>query len=430
METIFIYLLLSFSFVTLNDMWGQLDFTYLLPRGEAYDFFFVVALIVGGILLVSRYRIIKITNDIKVMVGAFGCIVLYCMLNGIYCVVSGTQGIVATALVLREVLYLGVVAIFLVGKYNPKRAVQLLTILDCIGCVIAIAEVVVGPVSPLRVNGKYEVGVSYWRSYSDVPMLAFFLCPLLIYGLGAGQYLFGKWIDCILLLLLVTTKILKMSRVSIFALIVVCGIAFLLCKGKDWKSIVKQLLWMMGLGVLGIGMIAIVMPELFVRFKDGIMGVLHLEGASNISADTMSYRWATMRARWNYLLKHQRMLWGMGPLHNDLPIDLEDNYNWINNDVVAPDITYGAMLLRYGVIGGVVFVGNLLAISVMAWKNTNIVMKSFGLFILASLIEGITSHSSLAFGAFLKIGILFGIAWKSVSVVDQNGEKIYEGGTH
>lgn len=430
LETIFIYLITAFFFVTLNDMWGQLDFTYLLSRGEMYDFFFIIAVVVGGILFLRRDQTIKITKTIKFITALLGGIVLYCVGNGIYCIVSETQGILRTALVLREVLYLSVAILFIVGNYDYKCALRLMTILDCIGCFIAIVEIIVGPVSPLRVNGKYEIGVSYWRSYSDVPTLAFFLCPLLIYGLGAGKYLFGKWTDCMILLLLVITKLLKMSRISIFSLLVVCAIAFIFCKGKEWRTIIRQVLWMTGMGVLGAGMIAMVTPELFIRFKDGIIGVLHLEGASNSTAETMSYRWVTMQARWNYLCEHHRVFWGMGPLHNDLVIDLKDSYNWINNGVVAPDITYGALLLRYGVAGMIVFISNLLATVIIAWKNTNIVMKSFGLFILASLIEGLSSNSSLAFGAFLKIGILFGIAWKSISQEEQNGEKISEGSTH
>lgn len=418
METIFIYLIIALSFVTLNDMWGQLDFTYLLSRGEMYDFFFVIAVVAGGVLFLRRHQTIKMTKSIKLIMVLFGGIALYCVGNGIYCIVSGIQGGFKTVLVLREVLYLSVAILFVVGNYDYKCALRLMTILDCIGCFIAIVEIIVGPMSPLRVNGKYEIGVSYWRSYSDVPTLAFFLCPLLIYGLGVGKYLFGKWTDCMILSLLVITKILKMSRISIFSLLVVCAIAFIFCKGKEWKTIIRQVLWMMGMGVLGAGMIAIVTPELFIRFKDGIIGVLHLEGASNSTAETMSYRWVTMQARWNYLQNHHKIFGGMGPLHNDLELVLEGDV-WPNNAVVAPDITYGAILLRYGVAGMIIFIGNLLAIAIIAWKNTNIVMKSFGLFILASLIEGLSSHSSLAFGAFFKIGILFGIAWKSISQEEQ-----------
>lgn len=430
MESIFIYLLLSFSLITLNDVWGQLDFTYLLPKGEAYDFFFVIAVVAGIALFICRYKSIKLSRDIKVILVLFLGIIFYCMINGVYCVMNGTQSAIQTILVLREVLYISVVPIFVAGNYNSKKALQIATVLDCIGCLIAIAEIAMGPLSPLRVNGKYEVGVNYWRSYSDVPTLAFILCPLLIYGIGEGKYLFGKWIDCTILLLLMLTKVLKMSRISIFSLLVVCTIAFLFCKGIRPGIVVRQMLWLILVGIIGTVTLGVTMPQLFVRFRDGIIGILHLNGASNSTANTMSIRWKTMWDRWNYLGEHNRLFWGMGPMHNDLELVLGGGDTWPNNGVVAPDIAYAAILFRYGLIGMFIFVGNLLVAAVVAWKNTNLVMKSFGLFLLASLIEGLSSHSSLAFGAFFKIGILFGIAWKSISQEEQNGEKISEGSTH
>lgn len=398
----------------INDWEGLLDGSEFLPKGEFYDFVFAAMLLSWGIWAVKNRTQLKLSITEWKILFPMAVILIYCSISGIACIVSKTQGFMSTVLVLREVYYVLIFLPFLFFDYDIKKMLRVLLTVDILGSLIKTLEIFTGPLTSVHVGGIYEsTTVWMWRCFSEVPLLSFFLCPLLIYGLLQKQYILCKWGDIVACLIIFVGRFFDMSRMAMFALIVVCSIAYVFGRGNGWKTIGTQLgkMFLIFCGLVVI--LIITFPSIVRRFINGFLELFHLYGADYTSEFNLAYRTGTLLDRWEYLKHHNKLLFGFGPLHNDLDIWVGDRGGIANAGVVAPDTAYGALLLRFGCIGVILIVLMLLWIAVMLLMQKCTVTKSAGLLIIGNLINGICEHPCLGFAAFLVMGVVLGIALKA-----------------
>lgn len=129
--------------------------------------------------------------------------------------------------------------------------------------------------------------------------------------------------------------------------------------------------------------------------------------------NTMAFRTRTMILRWNFLKQQGRILIGMGPLHNDSTVYL-DIYDEANQGIIASDIAYGTILIRYGIIGIIVFIGSIVTFAITMLKQKAFAAKSLGSYCIGILIAAICGHVYLCFQAMLKLAFLIGIVFNVI----------------
>lgn len=402
-----------FLLIAIGDLWGLIDFHQILGKGELYDIafvFFVFGWFTWCFLDKEHINNIKkfpIQELVPIII-----LVMYCTIEGLIIILKHEQGILQTTMVVRELWYVIILFPFFYLKYNIKTLIRLITIFDIVGCIIYILEMFTGPLTLLHVTGRMNIGL--YRFYSDNPLFPYFLCPLIIYGLAKNIHIFTKKIDAIIFVLFVVTMLLRLSKMAFAALLLVCIISYVTCKGTDTNTLVKRImivvLIMLGAIILG----GVCVPQVVNYFYEGLIGLVHIFDPAIHS--NLTYRAETMQERWIFLKENRKLLWGMGPLHNDSTVFIGSIENPANTGVIASDIAYGTILVRYGVVGvvgGIIF---LLQFSYRMFKKNDIGAKSLALYCCAILIAAICGHTALCFQAFLKLGMLIGIVLKELSV--------------
>ncbi|WP_337489298.1 hypothetical protein [[Ruminococcus] torques] len=409
-----IYLGVILFLITIGDLFGLINFHDVLGKGEAYDFVFVASLGAWIIMMIKNKRIYNpISREEWKWLIPLLVLVTYCIIEGIILVVERRQGSIQTIFVLRELGYLLLILPMLSFAYDTKAILRLIMVYDAVGCLIYLVEMVLGPLTRFHIDGKMEMGL--YRFYSDNPMFAYFLCPLIIYSLANSIVFFSKKIDGMLLILYFGTMVLRFSKMQLGGLLVAMCIAFLTCRGTQFQKILKQL----GILALLLGIVTIILkiffPSLFVFFYNGVIGLLNFTDLSTVRGqadipNTMAFRTRTMILRWNFLKQQGRILLGMGPLHNDSAVYL-DIYDEANQGIIASDIAYGTIMIRYGIIGIIVFIGSIVTFAITMLKQKAFAAKSLGSYCIGILIAAICGHVYLCFQAMLKLAFLIGIVF-------------------
>lgn len=413
------YIITFLLLMVICDWGGLLDGSELLPKGEFYDFIFALIVLVWLSWAIKNRKTLSMQFIDKKMLLPVALLLIYCSISGTICILSGTQGTVSTILVLREMYYIVIFLPFLFWNYDINKMLRVLLVVDIFGSIVKTLEVFTGPLTVYHVQGIYETTtVGMWRCYSEVPLMTYFLCPLLIYGILQKRYIFNKWLDIVACLILFMGRFFDMSRMAMFALLFVCSVAYIFGKGSSVKSIMTQVRNLCILGVILFGLLLALFPNVVMRFVNGVRELFHLYGDDYTSEFNFAYRTGTMIDRWEYLKQHGRLLFGFGPLHNDLDIWIGDRGGPINGGVVAPDTAYGTFLFRFGCIGLIIIIILLLWFAIVMLRQRGVVGKSVGLLVIGDMINGICEHPCLAFSSFLVIGIVLGIAMKEKIVND------------
>lgn len=412
-----IYLGVILFLITIGDLFGLINFHDVLGKGEAYDFVFVAFLGAWIIMMIKNKRIYNpISREEWKWLIPLLVLVTYCIIEGIILVVERRQGSIQTIFVLRELGYLLLILPMLSFAYDTKAILKLIMVYDAVGCLIYLLEMFIGPITRFHVDGKMEMGL--YRFYSDNPMFAYFLCPLLIYSLANSIYFFSKKIDIILFILYLGTMTLRFSKMQLGGLLVAGCIAFLMCKGTQPLKVLKQIGILLAIVGTFIIILKLFFPNLFVFFYNGIIGLLNFADLSTVRGqadipNTMAFRTRTMILRWNFLKQQGRILLGMGPLHNDSTVYL-DIYDEANQGIIASDIAYGTILIRYGIIGIIVFIGSIVTFAITMLKQKAFAAKSLGSYCIGILIAAICGHVYLCFQAMLKLAFLIGIVFNVI----------------
>jgi hypothetical protein len=412
-----IYLGVILFLITIGDLFGLINFHDVLGKGEAYDFVFVAFLGAWIIMMIKNKRIYNsISREEWKWLIPLLVLVTYCIIEGIILVVERRQGSIQTIFVLRELGYLLLILPMLSFAYDTKAILKLIMVYDAVGCLIYLLEMFIGPITRFHVDGKMEMGL--YRFYSDNPMFAYFLCPLLIYSLANSIYFFSKKIDIILFILYLGTMTLRFSKMQLGGLLVAGCIAFLMCKGTQPLKVLKQIGILLAIVGIFIIILKLFFPNLFVFFYNGVIGLLNFTDLSTVRGqadipNTMAFRTRTMILRWNFLKQQGRILIGMGPLHNDSTVYL-DIYDEANQGIIASDIAYGTILIRYGIIGIIVFIGSIVTFAITMLKQKAFAAKSLGSYCIGILIAAICGHVYLCFQAMLKLAFLIGIVFNVI----------------
>lgn len=404
-------------FLSINDFFGLIEFHDLIGKGELYDFTFIGFMIVFFTFAIKAKTPLHFAPSQWLPLIPFIILILYCVISGCVLVLQGGQSLIQTAFVLRELFYLFIFLPFAILPYDTNNLCKLLIIFDSIGCCIYIIEVFTGPLLSTHVAGKTQLGL--YRFYSDNPMFVYFLAPLLIYAILQKRYIFSKIWDGIFLFFFILTMLLRFSKMAFATLLFVCTLAFLTGSITSIKVFGKRIIILISIVVSSILLINFFAPQLLQFFLQGIQGLAHItdvdiikNGTTNPAAGSISYRSRTILLRYKFLHEQGKILFGMGPLHNASTVFC-DIYDSANKGIIASDIAYGAILIRYGIIGIIGFITSYLTLAGTMLKKANILSKSLGLYCIAMIIAAVCGHSYLCFSAFLKLGILIGIVYKN-----------------
>lgn len=396
-----------FIYIGLTDCFGLVSFASIFGKGQLYDIAFVLGVLVW---LCSNINGRVMLNDEKgkIIVRYMNYIIIYVCISAAVLVLSGKQDLISTLFVIRDFLYVFIYLYYRDSKYDERIIIKTLVLMELVGGGIYMVEMITGPLTPVHINGSY-MSFGLYRSYSQVGLFSYFLCPFILVCLQNKSYLFSRKKDICALIYICITVFSKMTRGQMIALMLVCWIGYVFYTGRS--TIIHSL---KALGVIiTLGMcIYLFFPNLFTRLIQGISDVI---ARDNIGATSFSIRTGTMVNRFVYLIENGSVLWGLGPLHGEYRITSlasSNIYDVANVGIIASDISYGSILIRYGVVGSVIIITTFIRIYLKNLKS-NIFYYCLGLTGIGMLIGGFVSHYELCFGGLLRYGIVLGISLKA-----------------
>jgi len=397
-------------YISISDIFGLVDLNaWIGSGGELYDLFFGLVLI-GGILFTLPYIYIPTFKE-EIQVGITVCILFgYIILSGTVLILSGRQSSFQTLSVMREVFYVLIFYAFWKGKYETDKMLKLIIGLELIAELIYFVECFTGPLTPLHIQARVET-VGIWRMYGAAPLYVNFLCPLLIYRHYKKKYIFSKRKDTLLLLLLLGFPVIKLGRAGLFLTLLIVSFSLLDASKKNNKKFKNALFFILLTVIMSVFICIILFPAYWDRIWEAIISLVKV-GDKDYSS-TLSVRTSTIQVRYDYLAERGKLFWGLGPMHNDTTISLTTSiHDHANCSIIASDIAYGSILIRYGIAGIILYILPYIMCIINYIRKSDPFCKSIALYAFSCLVGGLTGHAALCFYAPLKFGILLGIIFK------------------
>lgn len=405
----YIYFFSVLIYLAMSDIFGLFDLSNYI-KGEVYDYIVIILFILLGIRMLKR-PINILNRKEKKYIFPFWILITFGFIKMIIFQTKGMQSIFQSISVFRELIYVFIIYVYISFNYNVKKIIELIIKLDVISSVIYIIEAFVGPLTgELHVSGQYII-LGLYRSFSNVPLFEIFTISYLYYNILKREHVFNKKKDIIYISLVLIAVFMRFMRGQIFALIISIVYVYITYKQIKIGELLIKFYKIIIISTILIVIISILMPNISNRFVEGIIAIVNIK--DNEYNSTLSVRTNTMKARYEYLEESGNLLTGVGPLHNDYSIIIGNIYDGANNGVIASDIAYGTILLRYGILGIIIYIYVFMNIFLKSRKSNNYLIKTVGIVSVSMLINGITSNGALCFFAILKISILLGIAFKS-----------------
>lgn len=405
-----IYIGMILLYISISDIFGLVDLNiWIGSGGELYDLFFALILI-GSIVFTLPYIHIPVSTEEK-RLGIAVCMLFgYIIVSGILLILSGRQSPFQTFSVMREVFYILIFYAFWIGKYKTDKMLKIMIGLELLAECIYLIECFTGPLTSLHIQARIET-VGIWRMYGAAPLYINFLCPLLIYRYQKKEYLFSKKKDILLLILLLCFLVIKLGRSGLFLTLLIILFSIMDASKINAKKFRNAVFLVPLIAMIGIFICIILFPAYWNRLWEAIISLMKIRDHSYGS--TLSVRTSTLRVRYDYLVEHKKLFWGLGPMHNDTKIMFSaDIHDLANNSIIASDTAYGSLLIRYGMAGILLYILPYIMCIVNYIRKRDPFCKAIALYAFSCLIGGITGHAALCFYAPLKFGILLGIVFK------------------
>ena len=404
------YIGMLLIYISVSDIFGFVDLNvWIGSGGELYDLVFL-AVLAGSIFFALPYIHIPLFKEER-RIGTAVCVLFgYIIVSGIVLVLSGRQSIFQTLSVMREVFYILIFYAFWRGKYETDKMLKLIIGLELAAEFFYFIECFTGPLTPLHIQAHMET-VGIWRMYGAAPLYANFMCPLLVYRYYKKEYLFSRKKDMLILSLLIGFLVIKLGRTALFLTLLVVLFAVLDASKRSSKKLKNALVFIILAVIMSVLICSILFPAYLDRLWEAVISLTKI-GDHNYNS-TLLVRTSTIRVRYDYLMERGKQLWGLGPLHNDTKITLAASiHDHANEGVIASDTAYGSLLIRYGMVGIILYILPYIVCIINYVRKSDPFCKSIALYAFTCLVGGMTGHAALCFYAPLKLGILLGIVSK------------------
>lgn len=404
-----IYMITLLMYISISDCFGLIDFSLLMP-GELYDVIFIFAFMVLAVYLIRCPRL-KLSFH-KVTLLPYLVLLSIAVVEMVELQVTGTQAILASVSVVRELLFLSIIIVYINMDYDSQNLIKMLIILDVIAVAVYITEMVHGgPIfrSDIHSNGIYEMlaGRYVWRCWVNSPAFSLFTLPyLLMHILKKDKIFRDRKIDKTIFVFIFCGEVGKLGRTKLFADTLTLFLAYLyydrLTLSRAMKKIYKMLLLCLSLSF----MIYVCFQGLFQRLFEGVLMILDI-----INFDyqgTLAVRASALSLRVRYIFEHSHVWFGLGPLHRDYPLII-NAIDPANSGVLCSDSAYATFLLRYGFIGTMMYMLTCFLNFIKLKRSDTYISKAVSFALLAMLLTGMGGYEAWGKQALLVVGILLAL---------------------
>lgn len=407
--------LIVLFYLAMSDFFGIVDFSLLFP-GEMYDYVIALTFVLAILIFFKSRCIVKITN-IHFEFWPFLGVIMIAVIQAILMQTQRQQSFSESFSVIRELAFIFVFAGFCLLNYNPYSLVKLIIKFDIISvCVYALEMICGGPIfnASIHATGIYEIlgGLRIWRCWVDIPTFELFTIPYLLISVVRKDYVFyTRRKDMTALCIILLGVILKLGRGELVSVCASAMIAYFCVDRPSAGKLLKRISKVVVLIIVVMGLMFIFANGIFQRLISGVIAVLNLTNSSE--STTLSIRTQTLVVRWNYLLDHNAMLFGIGPYSYkaQLVIDPFDTFA-TNRGVFSPDNAYATFLVRYGVIGTALYVFGFVKNFFNLKKDKSKLFLALGSLLLGSLIGGFSGYDALGKQTLIKVGLLLALCIK------------------
>jgi hypothetical protein len=403
-------------YLSISDFFGLLDASLILP-GELYDFIFAGAIIYIFVQVLLRKRKIVIEKN-TFSLWPYFLLMILAGIQAIYLQFQGLQSLGASISVFRELFYICTFFILMQFSFDQKKMIRLIVLLDIISVFVYALEILNGgPIfsTILHTQGLYEPigGQRIWRSWTDLPVFEFFSVSYLTLCLLKKRYLYSsKSLDFTALLIIVLGIVSKLARTELFCVLLCMLFCYFVADGINVRQILKnspkKILQVILVLLITTFLLYFFANGVFDRIWSGVLAVINVKDSAKGSS--INIRVSTLQVRWNYLLDRGQLLFGIGPYSykSALIVDPYDVYA-TNRGVLAPDSAYATFLIRYGIVGILIYMYGHIKNAVKLIKKNSKVSLSVAITLIVILIYGWSGYDAMGKQSFIKVGILFAI---------------------
>lgn len=418
-------ILVIIIYLAISDFFGVLDVSLIIP-GELYDYCVVFLFCIAFLVLV-KWKLVVRRLESDFAYWPFVMVILLSLIQAVNLHNSGQQSLAESFSVIREILFLFVAYALCTLKFQPSAIIKLIIRLDMVSvCVYAIEMIHGGPIFSVALHaaGLYETlgGITVWRSWVDLPVFELFTIPYLLISIVKREYVFSaRKKDMFALCVIFGGMVLKLGRSALMAVAISAMLAYLYVDRPSAGKFLMRTVKIMVIAVVGIVLLYFFANGIFQRLADGLVAVLNV--SNNRYDSTLSVRTRTMEVRWEYLIEHGKLLFGLGPFSYkaSLVIDPYDTYA-TNRGVFSPDSAYATFLVRYGIVGTGLYVYGFLKNYFRLRKHNPKTYLATASFLVGSLIGGFSGYDALGKQTLLKVGLLVALCAKE----GKNSERYVE----
>jgi hypothetical protein len=208
--------------------------------------------------------------------------------------------------------------------------------------------------------------------------------------------------------------LLKLGRTELFAVLVSVVLTYFYADRISAGTLLKKILKILLVLIIGVVALYFMAHGMFMRIVNGVIAIMYITDDSYSS--TLLVRTNTWNVRFQYLMEHGKIAFGLGPYSYDsnLVIDVTD-ISGTNRGVVSPDSGYSTLLARYGVTGMILYLYGHLRNYILLRKEDSTVCIATASMLIGMLLLSFCGQTAMGNQALLKVGLLFALCVKDIN---------------
>ncbi|GAB4024747.1 hypothetical protein [Spirosoma koreense] len=324
----------------------------------------------------------------------------------------------------HNLIFLSLGVFFMVPKSELLRVWHTVAVITVFQCILFLIQLPTGIVLldatiKVTINNMESIG---WVRYYNTPT---FLIPALFYFLFMYKSK-RKWLQWLVVGLLITTEIAPMHRSHILTVALVASI-YVLSKQSNFQRIVYlALLIVVGVGALSINSVNTRVLGGVEDLENTFYAKRSLSDLDYNQEDTFAYRMAHLAERANYISREVgSCIFGVGLLSEDTPqakklpfeAGLFNDRIGRKSQVETSDIVWSLLILYMGFVGTAIFIALSLKYLLLFYRNRYVNISVVGLLTLSTVLLLSFTSTELVQIHFRIITTLFLVAMLKTSKV-------------
>lgn len=301
---------------------------------------------------------------------------------------------------IREMLLFLAVYFIAQADMDSDRILKILLLLDAFGSIIYIIQFITS--TPIMAPMYVQQTIGSWkffRSYAEMPFLAFFTIPYIIICKLSERRIWSKWKDMAIMFINIAALVMRIAR-SVWIGILIAFVLAVLFSESEKRGILgnlkKVLLILAGIVII-VYVVNRYFPAIAIQFERGITDIQ--DNSGNVGVRTEAF-WE----RIEYLIDTGQIWFGMGAVNADMVIPGMSGYGSV---VKIVDIAYASLFLRYGIIGCAIYFIFWFSTAVSAFRMS-LKGRALSVYIIVQFWLA-TSSDALTEDSLLVLALLFGL---------------------